>query len=135
MFSNDYAVMEHYINLVCLITTIYWQNWVNIYYIKSLLQPDLLNMLQHYVLNMSQHYLLNMSQQYILNMSQHYVQNMLQHYVLNMSQHYVLNIRPGKIYFLHLNQELVKKFPQRFKRKIKPPPLPKMSFSSKKGPL
>ena len=41
--------------------------------------------------------------------------------------------RPGKIYFLHLSQELVKKFPPRFQGKITPLPPPKMSFSSKKG--
>ena len=45
----------------------------------------------------------------------------------------IMGIRPGKIYFLHPNQELVKKIPPRFKGKITPLPPPKMSFSSKKG--
>ena len=42
--------------------------------------------------------------------------------------------RPGKIYFLSLNRDLVKKKNSpRFKGKITPPPPKKMSFSSKKG--
>ena len=46
--------------------------------------------------------------------------------------HYIKHrARPGKIDFLPLNQELVKKLPPRYKGRVIPPPPPKMSFSSK----